>query len=43
MDCIKLATNKLLIEKPDLCISGINHTICPSVTYEHKLPKISIY
>ncbi len=25
VDCVKLAINKLLHEKPDLCISGINH------------------
>ncbi len=25
VDCVKLAINKLLNEKPDLCISGINH------------------
>ena len=25
VDCVKLALNKLLYEKPNLCISGINH------------------
>ena len=25
VDCVKLALNKLLKRKPDLCVSGINH------------------
>ena len=25
VDCVKIATKKILKEKPDLCISGINH------------------
>ena len=25
VDCVKLAVNKLLSRKPDLCVSGINH------------------
>jgi 5'-nucleotidase len=25
VDCVKLAVNKLLTRKPDLCVSGINH------------------
>jgi 5'-nucleotidase len=25
VDCVKLAINKLLPRKPDLCVSGINH------------------
>ena len=25
VDCVKLAINKLLERKPDLCVSGINH------------------
>ncbi|HRP39093.1 MAG TPA: 5'/3'-nucleotidase SurE [Chitinophagales bacterium] len=25
VDCVKLATNKILNRKPDLCVSGINH------------------
>ena len=25
VDCVKLALNKLLDRKPDLCVSGINH------------------
>ena len=25
VDCVKLAMNKLLERKPDLCVSGINH------------------
>lgn len=25
VDCVKLATNKVLDRKPDLCVSGINH------------------
>lgn len=24
-DCVKLAINEVLVEKPDLCVSGINH------------------
>ena len=25
VDCVKLAVNKLITRKPDLCVSGINH------------------
>ena len=25
VDCVKLAVNKILHRKPDLCVSGINH------------------
>ena len=25
MDCVKLAVNKIMHRKPDLCVSGINH------------------
>ena len=25
VDCVKLAVNKILTRKPDLCVSGINH------------------
>ena len=24
-DCVKLAINELMLRKPDLCVSGINH------------------
>ena len=31
VDCVKLAMNKLLARKPDLCVSGINHGANSSV------------
>ena len=31
VDCVKLAINKLLDRKPDLCVSGINHGANSSV------------
>ena len=32
VDCVKIALNKVLPRKPDLCVSGINHGSNSSIT-----------
>src|SRR3546814_13293778 len=34
VDCVKLAVNKVLHRKPDLCVSGNNHGANSSSSYE---------